>query len=45
MDEKEVKYLKVEGFSESQALKIIEMRDEYQKPNHGKYNERPLEPA
>jgi len=39
MDEKEVKYLKIEGFTERQALKIIEMRDEYKKPNHGRYRE------
>jgi len=41
----EVEYLKIEGFTERQALKIIEMRDEYKKPNHGRYNERPMEPA
>ena len=40
-----VEYLKSIGFTEEQALKIIAIKDEYDKPNHGKYGQKPLEPA
>ena len=45
MDNGEIKYLKSVGFTEEHALKIIEIKDEFDKPHHGKYGERPLEPA
>lgn len=46
MDNGEIKYLESVGFVEEHALKIIAMKEEYDKPHHGRYNEnRPLEPA
>ena len=47
MDNGEMKYLESVGFEGEHALRIIAMKEEYDKPHHGRYNEnvRPLEPA
>jgi len=36
-------YLQSAGFTEEHAQKIIAIKEEFDKPNHGKYG--PLEPA
>ena len=45
MDNGEIAYLESVGFDKEHALKIIAIKDEYDKPHHGKYKNSPLEPA